>query len=293
MPPEDELNILSPLPPPRHKRAERIRVGPFLLSSSMIAWGASLLVHGAVALAAVIFIRNYLRSAPPQVRFAFGGGAEGTLVATADLPGTAAMPDAGPDAQQSAMPMATPQTLAQAEDRIDAEASRALETAAFAPAPSPGPDPSRQQIPSDWAAASSGDAVGPSPRITRAGKSRQSTNAFAQIGAAPAASHSRAASGSPGSGVPGVPVGLLDRSLPKPRYPDLSLRNGEQGTVRLSVDVNADGTIGQIRVIEDPGYPRLVEAAIAAVRQAHFSPELRDGQPVPAVVVIPFPFTLR
>jgi TonB family protein len=299
MPPEDEFIPVSPIPPSRRKRSDRIRLGPFLVSSALVAWGASLLAHGAVAIAAVIFVRTYLRNTPPQVRFAFGGGSEGSLIAQPDSPDTAAMPDAGPASPQPALPMATPQSLAQAEDRIDTNASRALESAAYSPALSPGPDPSQQQIPFDWAAASSGDAAGPSPRLSRSGKSLALNKISAPNGQTQSALHSPGPSGSPGlaespgSGAPGVPVGLLDRSLPAPLYPAASLRKGEQGTVKLSVEVKADGTIGQIRVIEDPGYPLLVESAIAAVRQARFSPELRDGKSVAAMVDIPFRFALR
>lgn len=64
--------------------------------------------------------------------------------------------------------------------------------------------------------------------------------------------------------------------------------------MKLAVEVSPDGTIGQITVVNDPGYPRLVEAAIQAVRSRRQLPPVKeDGKPVYAVVYIPFNFTLR
>lgn len=81
--------------------------------------------------------------------------------------------------------------------------------------------------------------------------------------------------------------------LPKPEYPRLSRLRGEEGVVLLEIEVLPDGRVGAVRVLQGSPYPRLTKAALAAARAARFQPALRDGQPVRAVVRVPFEFTLR
>jgi protein TonB len=81
--------------------------------------------------------------------------------------------------------------------------------------------------------------------------------------------------------------------LPVPRYPTLSRRRGEQGLVVLEVEVLADGRVGHVRVVQSPGYRRLEQAAIDAVRQAAFQPARARNRPVASVVRIPFRFVIR
>jgi protein TonB len=303
----DDDFIPQPSPKaPRRKRHERMRLGPFMVSSAAVAWGASLLVHGTVAVAAVIFIRTYLHDTPPELHFALGGGAQGGVVARPGLPGMVALPDGGPASPSSDQPMALPQSLAQVEDRMDADSARSVESAAYAPTPSPGPDPSQSQNPADWAAASASDTAGPAPRTIHSGAPGKSNDHSAPSaspgGTGPAgqsAPHSPGNGGATGGGGPddsgfaGVPAGLLDRSLPSPAYPESWRRAGEQGMVRLAVEIRMDGSIGHIEVVQDPGYPHLVQSAVTAVRQAHFSPEIYRGRPIDSVVTIPFVFALR
>jgi TonB family protein len=80
--------------------------------------------------------------------------------------------------------------------------------------------------------------------------------------------------------------------LPAPEYPPRSRRLGEEGTVLLEIEVLPDGAIGQVRVVEAPAYPRLVSAAIEAVRQARFRPASRNGVPVSSSVEVPIRFRL-
>lgn len=83
------------------------------------------------------------------------------------------------------------------------------------------------------------------------------------------------------------------RGVPIPTYPAESRRLGEEGLVVLEVQVRADGTVGEVRVTSDPGYPRLTEAAIDAARRTEFTPATRDGRSVEGTVTIPFRFVLR
>jgi len=86
-------------------------------------------------------------------------------------------------------------------------------------------------------------------------------------------------------------IELLD--LPKPNYPALSRRQGEEGLVMLYVEILPDGSVGDVTVLENAGYRRLADAAIAAARRGHFRPATRDGRPVADKVRIPFRFVLR
>lgn len=90
----------------------------------------------------------------------------------------------------------------------------------------------------------------------------------------------------------GVRTGAEALDLPAPEYPDESRRLGEEGLVLLEVEVLADGRAGRIRILQASDYPRLAEAAVAAVRQAWFRPAMVDGAAVRSLVEIPVRFRL-
>jgi protein TonB len=81
--------------------------------------------------------------------------------------------------------------------------------------------------------------------------------------------------------------------LPRPKYPTLSRRMGEQGEVILSARIGVDGKARDIRVERSPGHRRLEDAAIAALKAAHFEPAQRAGRPVTQRVSVPFRFRLK
>lgn len=88
--------------------------------------------------------------------------------------------------------------------------------------------------------------------------------------------------------VPGVDPTPL--SAPAPRYPVEALRNGESGTVVLHVDVGADGVPTNVQVAKSSHSRSLDRAASEAVRQWHFHPAQRNGQPVAGSVQVPVAF---
>lgn len=92
----------------------------------------------------------------------------------------------------------------------------------------------------------------------------------------------------PGSGV--EPPRLL-REV-KPRYAEAARRAGIQGEVVLEVVVRADGTVGDLRVVQGLG-GGLDERAAEAVRQWRFRPGLRQGTPVDVIVEVSVEFRLR
>lgn len=67
---------------------------------------------------------------------------------------------------------------------------------------------------------------------------------------------------------------------PKPVYPAVSRRLKEAGRVVLEVYILADGSVGEVRVKTSSGYPRLDEAALAAVRRWKYVPARRGNDPV-------------
>jgi protein TonB len=80
---------------------------------------------------------------------------------------------------------------------------------------------------------------------------------------------------------------------PKPRYPLLSRRLGEEGLVTLRVLVTAAGEPRQVELKESCGFPRLDQAAQEVVRSWRFVPAKRGESPVDAWVVVPIRFTLK
>jgi len=96
-----------------------------------------------------------------------------------------------------------------------------------------------------------------------------------------------------GNQQPGVKRGAKVLNLPRPVYPSVSRRQGEQGLVVLRVEVLSDGTIGKVKTLSDAGFPRLARAAVKAVRKARFRPATLGGRPVKDTVRVPFRFVLR
>lgn len=78
-----------------------------------------------------------------------------------------------------------------------------------------------------------------------------------------------------------------------PRYPPLSRRLGEEGLVVLNVHVRPSGRVDDVRVLRDPGHPRLVRAAIEAVRAATFTPATRNARPTASWLETPVRFVLE
>jgi protein TonB len=92
----------------------------------------------------------------------------------------------------------------------------------------------------------------------------------------------------PGSGV--TPPGLL-REV-RPDYTEDARRRGIEGDVVLEIVVRADGTVGNVTVLQGLG-GGLDRRAIDAVRQWRFSPARRFGTPVDVMVEVAVEFSLR
>lgn len=99
--------------------------------------------------------------------------------------------------------------------------------------------------------------------------------------------------------LPAEPINLtsdLSVSCPvrtAPTYPPLARRMGEEGEVVLRVELSEDGQIASARVATSSGFRRLDEAALAAIKSWRCNAAERDGQPVRAVAIQPFKFSLE
>ena len=81
-------------------------------------------------------------------------------------------------------------------------------------------------------------------------------------------------------------------SSPPPRYPQRSLRRNEMGTVRVQVEVGADGVPTSVSIAASSQSRDLDRAALDAVRKWRFRPAQRGGQAVAGTVVVPIEFRL-
>jgi len=90
---------------------------------------------------------------------------------------------------------------------------------------------------------------------------------------------------------PSFSAGYLDN--PAPRYPRLSQRIGEEGTVRLRVMVDAEGRPVEWAIEASSGHDRLDQAALDVIEEWRFTPAQRNGQPVAGEVIVPMRFRLR
>ncbi|MDA0228477.1 MAG: TonB family protein [Proteobacteria bacterium] len=106
------------------------------------------------------------------------------------------------------------------------------------------------------------------------------------VPAAPAAAGAQLALSRP-------PQLLPDKVQPPPRYPALSQRLGEQGTVWLRAEVGTDGRVQQVQLLKPSPYPRLNRAAQDAVSQWQYHPGTDQGTPVAMWLEVPVRFELR
>ena len=90
----------------------------------------------------------------------------------------------------------------------------------------------------------------------------------------------------------GLDRGATIIDLPPPVYPRRSIRLEQEGTAFVQITVRADGNVQRVRLRTSSGHRRLDNAAIMAARNGRFRPALQDGQPIDAIVVVPFEFKL-
>ena len=91
-----------------------------------------------------------------------------------------------------------------------------------------------------------------------------------------------------------VQGGVLDGkavSKPAPPYPPIAKAARASGTVAVRVLVDESGKVVSASAVT--GHPLLQQAAVAAARQARFSPTLKDGEPVKVQGILTYNFVLE
>ena len=88
--------------------------------------------------------------------------------------------------------------------------------------------------------------------------------------------------------VEGLPK--LVRSVP-PDYPDIALKSGIEGLVRVKILVDREGKPGAVSVVHSSA-DVLNDAAVAAAWKFRFTPGYSNSGPVPVSVEVPFRFRL-
>jgi len=150
-----------------------------------------------------------------------------------------------------------------------------------APKPRPAPMPVAVPDPTPAPAAPTG-VVEPQPPAPPA--------AAAPV-AAPAAPAAPPAPAAPSIELPSSDASYLNN--PKPVYPAVSKRLGEQGKVMLRVLIGTDGLPQKVEVKQSSGFERLDRQAIDAVMRWRFVPGKRNGVPEAMWNLVPINFVLQ
>lgn len=109
-------------------------------------------------------------------------------------------------------------------------------------------------------------------------------------GSSPAAAKAPAkVSSSPAS----APVPLGGSSCPRPPYPDLARKRGQEGMVNVRCQVDSSGKVTAVSLAKSSGFKLLDEAALKTVGKWKFKPGSRDGGSVAGTVVVPVQFKLQ
>lgn len=80
---------------------------------------------------------------------------------------------------------------------------------------------------------------------------------------------------------------------PKPPYPALSRRLGEQGLVVHSILIGVDGAAVSARLVKSSGFERLDKAAHDAIMRWRYTPGKRNGVPEAMSFNVPFNWVLE
>jgi protein TonB len=130
------------------------------------------------------------------------------------------------------------------------------------------------------------ESTAPSAAAQPAPAATPAATAAPSIAPAPAAQSALPASTEPRN------VSHVDCSIPKPDYPDISKRRGENGTAVVRFVVGLTGRIETAQLQKGSGYERLDDAALAAVHAGACQPYRENGTPVRAAYSQSFVFGL-
>ena len=94
---------------------------------------------------------------------------------------------------------------------------------------------------------------------------------------------------------PDIVTPRVDARYPftEPEYPGSEIRSLHEGTVWLSVEVLANGRIGQVRVDQSSGYARLDDSAAREARKWRMKPGTENGVAKAMWLKVPVKFQLK
>ena len=201
------------------------------------------------------------------------GATPAPMVIPAQVIATFITPEPEPIVMPEPMPLAPPEPVVQPKPVPK-------------PQPKPQPKPKPQPLPK---AVASPD---PAPATAPTGTLDPEPTAPATPTPAPTAAQASATTDAPAAIVmPSSSAAYLNN--PRPSYPAISKRMGEQGKVMLRVFVNAQGQPEQIQIQQSSGFDRLDKAAVDAVRRWKFTPGSRNGVAEAMWNIVPINFVLE
>lgn len=80
---------------------------------------------------------------------------------------------------------------------------------------------------------------------------------------------------------------------PKPQYPLMSKRLGEQGRAVVNVLISAEGIAEKAEIKVSTGFDRLDQAALATVKSWRYVPGKRGGTPEAMWFLVPIQFVIE
>lgn len=201
------------------------------------------------------------------------GATPAPMVIPAQVIATFITPEPEPIVMPEPMPLAPPEPVVQPKPVPK-------------PQPKPQPKPKPQPLPK---AVASPD---PAPATAPTGTLDPEPTAPATPTPAPTAAQASTDTAAPAAVVmPSSSAAYLNN--PRPSYPSISRRMGEQGKVMLRVFVNAQGQPEQIQIQQSSGFDRLDKAAVDAVRRWKFTPGSRNGVAEAMWNIVPINFVLE
>lgn len=121
----------------------------------------------------------------------------------------------------------------------------------------------------------------------------QQQPAAAPVEAAPAPAPAAAPAAPPGPAIVQPSSDASHLNNPKPVYPAVSKRLGEQGKIVLRVLIGTDGLPQKIEIKQSSGYERLDRQAVDTVSRWRFVPGTRNGVPEAMWYLQPINFVLQ
>lgn len=248
-----------------------------------VRWGALIgvaIVHAA-GLLALTGVGEPRPSAPPQPPVA--------VMVDFVAPAPPSPELAPPRPPQPAPPPPAKQPEAQPQTESSAPKPTTEPPVPRPPRESPAPKPPTVQE------ASSAAPSEPSSAASVAPADASPSAVGAQEAQAPISAPPPSKNGPEGAGLPTISASADAAYLnnPRPAYPTISRRRGEEGRVVLKVLVSSNGRPDVVEVAESSGHPRLDEAARKAVHAWRFVPARRGEEAVDSWLRVPIVFRLE